>query len=266
MSKKKSVLLWIFSILLSAGIVIYTRVTGPTYPVKGKMTINGNEISYKLPRSSDASEGELITIAVPDTSVHGELSYMRYKSKDTLTTIDMIRSGENLTVVVPPLEAAGKMMYKIKLISSKEQVSLRDDYIVMRYRGTVPMTIVYLHVIIIFLAFLYSTRAGFEAAYKGVKTYRYAFVTIVTLFLSGLIFGPIMQKYAFGAYWAGWPFGNDLTDNKTLAAFIFWIVAYFRLARNRTNYRWAIVAAIVLLIIFLIPHSVLGSEIDYTNQ
>jgi hypothetical protein len=266
MSKKKSVILWIISILLSVGIVFYTQITGPTYPAKGKVIINNNEISYKLPRSSDAAEGELITIAVPDTSVHGELSYMRYKSTDTLNTIKMVRVGENLTVVVPPLEAAGKMMYKIKLISQKEKVFLRDDFIIMRYRGEVPMLIVLLHVIIIFLAFLYSTRTGFEAVYKGVKTYRFAFVTLVTLFLSGLIFGPIMQKYAFDAYWTGWPFGHDLTDNKTLVAFIFWAIAFYRLSKGRKNFKWAIIAAVVLLIVFLIPHSVLGSEIDYTAK
>ena len=37
-----------------------------------------------------------------------------------------------------------------------------------------------------------------------------------TLGLGGMILGPIVQKYAFGAYWTGIPFGHDLTDAKNL--------------------------------------------------
>ncbi len=40
-----------------------------------------------------------------------------------------------------------------------------------------------------------------------------------------MILGPIVQKYAFGELWTGIPFGWDLTDNKTLIAFLFWILA-----------------------------------------
>ena len=45
----------------------------------------------------------------------------------------------------------------------------------------------------------------------------------------------------------------------------FWLIALIRLWRNR-EHRWlALVAAIVMLIIYLIPHSVLGSELDYST-
>jgi hypothetical protein len=40
-----------------------------------------------------------------------------------------------------------------------------------------------------------------------------------------MILGPVVQKFAFGEYWTGFPFGTDLTDNKTLIAFIGWIIA-----------------------------------------
>jgi hypothetical protein len=74
-----------------------------------------------------------------------------------------------------------------------------------------------------------------------------------------------VQKFAFGAYWTGWPVGHDLTDNKTAVAFLFWIIAFIRLRRNRQAYGWAIAASVVLLLVYLIPHSVMGSEIDHTK-
>jgi hypothetical protein len=78
-----------------------------------------------------------------------------------------------------------------------------------------------------------------------------------------LILGPIVQKYAFDAYWTGWPFGYDLTDNKTLIAFIAWIAAAVAIPRVRNPRWWLLGAAAVVLVVFMIPHSVLGSELDY---
>jgi hypothetical protein len=75
-----------------------------------------------------------------------------------------------------------------------------------------------------------------------------------------------MQKLAFDAFWTGWPFGHDLTDNKSLVAFIFWVIALVVMKKNRENRLWPILASIVLLAIFLIPHSVLGSETDFTKE
>ena len=264
MSKKKIIWLWIFSIIFTLGVAVFQRMTGPTYPVMGKISLDGNVIKFKLPTSSDAEEGELIKVEVPDTSVKGEFFYQRFNRRDTV--IAMKRGGEFLTALVPKQPPAGIIRYNIKLRADNEKVFLSDDFIKLRYKGKVPASVLIIHIIIIFLAMLYSTRTGVEAIYKGVRTYRYAFVTLVTLLIGGLILGPVVQKYAFGAYWTGWPFGHDLTDNKTVIAFIFWIIAFFKLARNRKNFKWAIIAAVVLLVVFLIPHSMLGSEIDYTAK
>ena len=46
------------------------------------------------------------------------------------------------------------------------------------------------------------------------------FLTMGSLFLGGMLLGPIVQNFAFGDYWTGIPFGWDLTDNKTLLAAI----------------------------------------------
>jgi len=113
---------------------------------------------------------------------------------------------------------------------------------------------------------LFSTRAGIASIAKERLTLTYSIITLVLLIGGGLILGPIVQKYAFGAYWTGWPFGHDLTDNKTAVAFIFWAIAVYKLIRNREKRGWALVAAIVLTLVYMIPHSVLGSEIDHTAQ
>jgi len=73
-----------------------------------------------------------------------------------------------------------------------------------------------------------------------------------------------VQKYAFDAFWTGFPFGYDLTDNKALIAMLFWLAAWLA-SRTRDRRGWIILAALVMFIIFMIPHSLLGSELDYTQ-
>jgi len=71
-----------------------------------------------------------------------------------------------------------------------------------------------------------------------------------------------MQKYAFGEFWTGVPFGFDLTDNKTLIAFLALAFALWHGSKKEDS-RWVFVfASLALLAVFLIPHSVLGSELN----
>jgi hypothetical protein len=44
-----------------------------------------------------------------------------------------------------------------------------------------------------------------------------------------------------------------------------WLVALWKLRKNSENRKWVIIAALVTLAVFIVPHSVLGSEIDYTK-
>jgi len=85
------------------------------------------------------------------------------------------------------------------------------------------------------------------------------------LVIGGLMLGPIVQRFAFGAYWTGWPYGHDLTDNKTLIAFLAWLTATI-LAWRRANTRLAVTLGwVVMMGIFLIPHSARGSQLDWSE-
>jgi hypothetical protein len=84
---------------------------------------------------------------------------------------------------------------------------------------------------------------------------------LILLGLGGMILGPAVQYYAFGDAWTGIPFAWDLTDNKTLLAFVFWILAVvMNIKKERPAY--VILASLVMLAIYSIPHSMFGSQLD----
>ncbi len=256
---------WILSFVLMALFAVYQRTTGPTYPVSGSVEINAQKIKYTLPRSHGGDGGEWVKITVPDKTVTGTITLKRFKSADEWKTVGLIREGDVLKAELPHQEPAGKVIYHIALAGKDgNKQFLSEQPVVIRFKGDVPIYFILPHVIFIFAAMWFSTRTGLEAIAKGANTYKLAMWTTIFFFISGLILGPIVQKYAFGAYWTGWPFGHDLTDNKTLLALIMWIIALWRIKKNGSTV-WTLVAAVVLFVIFLIPHSVLGSEIDYTK-
>ncbi|MFP4527514.1 MAG: hypothetical protein ACLFQX_03120 [Candidatus Kapaibacterium sp.] len=252
--------------VLTLGIAVYQRTTGPTYPISGEKTIAGENIEYRLTRSHGGEGDEVIPIVAPDEDISGVMSYRRYRSHDQWKTEPLERSGDTLKARIPHQPPAGKVQYHIILISPEgEKIPLTENPLTIRFKGDVPAWALIPHIIFIFGAMLISTRTGLEAFYGGRRVMPFIIITLIGLFFGGFVFGPIVQKFAFGVYWSGWPFGQDLTDNKTLVALIFWAIAFFRIRKNPGKTGWAVVAAIVLIVVFLIPHSLLGSELDYTK-
>lgn len=265
--RKKSIFFWVLAFILTIALAGYQRMTGPTYPVSGKVSIADTTVSYELIRSHGGEGDAQVTIPAPENkNIQGSFAYRRYKSYDEWDTIPMQQNGDTLIASIPHQPPAGKVQYNILLHHNTKTVALQEKPVIIRFKGAVPASVLIPHILLMFLAMLFSMRTGFESLIKGKRTYLYTIVTIITLTIGGLILGPVIQKYAFGQFWTGWPVSNDLTDNKTLIAFIFWIIAFIVQFRNRNRRGWALVASIVLLIVYMIPHSVLGSEIDYREQ
>ncbi len=263
--RTKSILFWIFAVIFTISIAIYQRMTGPTYPKKGKTVIAEKEVNFKLIRSHSCSSDATISIENNSKLYGGSIVYKRYDTLEDWTKVQMAQNGDKLEGNLPTQPPAGKLMYRVFLKYGNENYALNINPVVIRFKGDVPAFVLIPHILLMFLAMLFSTRTGIEALINGKNTYRYAIITVITLFLGGIILGPIVQKYAFGAFWTGWPMGKDLTDNKTIVAFLFWIIAVYRMYRNREKTGLAIIAMVILLAIYLIPHSMFGSELDYNS-
>jgi len=261
-------LLWILAFAITIGSAYYQRVTGPTHPTSGSVVFIGKEIKYKLDRNNDTSSNCPVKIYTNDSSIAGTLIWKRYKTKDDWTKANMKYDNGNLTAELPAQLRAGKLQYKIRLSKEKNEIYIPSDdkEVVIRFKGEVPLPVLLIHILIMFSAMLFSTRTGVEFFRKDPVYFKYAWWTLALIFAGGLILGPIVQKYAFDAFWTGFPFGFDLTDNKTLIAFIAWAAAIFGMYKSKKPGYWILAAAIITLVIFMIPHSMFGSELDYSKM
>jgi hypothetical protein len=262
----KKVLLWIIAFLITISAAVYQRMTGPTHPLRGKATINGTEIAYKLERNPLTTGDHEVQITVPNEEITGTLLYKRYKTDNPWTKIPMKRDEDALAGSLPQQPSAGKLEYRILLASQGSEISLTGEKsVIIRFKDPVPGVILVPHIIIMFLAMLFSTRAGIESLNPKGNPRKLALWTTGLLFVGGFILGPLVQKFAFGDLWTGFPFGTDLTDNKTLIAMIGWIAALIAGRGGKPARWWVLGASILLMAVYLIPHSLLGSELDYSQ-
>lgn len=262
-----SILLWVLALAITLGAAVFQRMTGPSYPIKGKTELLDSPIIYKLPQTHGGVGGEFISITVPDTTIKGILVYRRYPTNESWTRVRLTRYGDTLQGIIPHQPPAGKVEYHIELSKGDSDLTIpTSKNAVIRFRGKVPALALLPHIILMFGFMLLSTRTGLQALRKQAPLTGLLWTTFSFLLAGGFILGPIVQYYAFGEWWTGFPLGYDLTDNKTLIALISWIcalLAYRRTSRYKI-YIW--IASLITLIIFMIPHSLHGSELDYSAQ
>ena len=118
------------------------------------------------------------------------------------------------------------------------------------------------------MVIIFGIRAGLSALFEQGSMRRWALFAFVSMTLGGMVFGPFVQKSAFGEYWTGFPFGGDFTDNKTLIMWFAWALALavigFKPKKKENVSRAAVLmASVVMIVVYLIPHSMGGSTLDY---
>jgi len=262
-NKKVTILFWVLSLILTLVIAVYQRLTGPTHPVKGQETIGDSVVTYRLLRSYTEFQPVPVRVNVQDPDVTSQLLFRRFKTDDPWGAVDMRRVGDVLEAEIPGQPRAGKVEYSVRLSRGDKQVTLNQGRaLVLRFKGAVPAFVLILHILFMFISIWLAIRTGLEALRKNGAYGALVNWTLLTVFIGGMILGPIVQKFAFSDFWTGFPFGTDLTDNKTLLAVIFWVAAYF--LKNKSRW-WVFAAAILMIAVYLIPHSVMGSELDYNS-
>lgn len=278
----KATIYWILAIIITLSAAYYQRKTGPTYPKRTEISVNNNSYDLRLVRSIEIGGDSQVKLGIDDTGISARLFYKRFQTADQYTAVDfiyMVKPVDSFIMsrifkmteekgwfaTVPEQPAAGKLQYYFEITDRDgKTVFLENEPVVIRFKGAVPAKVLTPHIFFMFFAMLLSTLAGLMALGKYKRYRMYGIITFILLFIGGMILGPIVQKFAFGELWTGIPFGWDLTDNKTLIAVFFWLIAVY--ANWRQEKPWlTILAAFILLLVYSIPHSMFGSELDYSS-
>lgn len=264
-----SVWLWILAFVLTVVLAVFQRMTGPSYPKRGEALLpGGDEIRFRLPRTHGGAGG--LEVALDSVAgVRGAfLEWRRYPVDEPWRSMAMTRQGDGRFVAsIPHQPPAGKVEYRLVLETVDGMQTIpTDEPVIARFRAAVPAWVLIPHILAMFSCMLVATRTGLEVVRPATPAPRRSvLVAMGLLIVGGLFLGPVVQKFAFDAYWTGWPFGHDLTDNKTLIAFLAWLPATVLALRGQKIRAAVIIGWIIMMGVFLIPHSLRGSEMDWSE-
>jgi hypothetical protein len=264
-------LLWVLAVVLMMTSAVYQRRTGPTYPLRGSVEISGAPQPYEFLRSNNSTHDARVEFPRGTGEIDGRLFFKRYPTSDSFVEVPMAVEDDKLVGLLPAQPPAGKLEYYVQIDGpdgSKRIPADAAENVIIRFKGAVPAGVLVPHILFMFFSMLIGMRAGLGAIFAPGTMRRYAWVALIGMSVGGMILGPIVQKFAFGAFWTGFPFGYDLTDNKTLIMWVVWLVACLIVGRaprrdERPGRLVVVVAAVVMTVVYLIPHSLRGSELDY---
>ena len=275
-----SMLLWVLAGVFTIVCFMYQDKTGPTYPLTGEIETNSGVVQYMFLRSETIGTDLKVMFLDPiPAGIEGHVQYRRYKSDDDWSTMPMevgrfefSRRGDSDVVngvgaELPYLpERAGKYEYFVYIDDGSESpISITgENPIYARYKAAVPTSVLLFHIFAIFISMTVAVRTTLEAIFDG--NYKWMIkASIITLLVGAFILGPLVQWYAFGVWWSGIPFGYDWTDNKVLLELLFWLIAAYMNRGTHRNRNSVYLAGFVTMLVYFIPHSIFGSEFDYST-
>ncbi|MBU8923481.1 MAG: hypothetical protein KOO63_16825 [Bacteroidales bacterium] len=219
-----------------------------------------------------------------DMSGRGDQDNDETAGSDNIVKVEMT-AGENGTFSgnLPDLEKGNRLGYafevEVKDEESGQQERLRlpeieGSFLTLKYKGEVSTLVLILHVIFMFGAFFFMVESGLCAipVFKGAEGKEMTAVMmrwlILFTFVGGWPLGFILNYQRFGPIWEGFPFGYDITDNKTQLMLVIWAItvllslgSFFGKGEEkdklgRKGFAIAVLVSTILsFLIFLIPHS-----------
>jgi len=180
---------------------------------------------------------------------------------------------------LPDLGKGARVRYWINAKNTEgTKLRLPDDpsrLVTLKFKGTVSKGVLIAHVAFMFGAFFFMVMSLFGAIRilrrrEGKKgTVNAARWVLLLSFIGGWPLGFILNHQMFGVLWQGYPFGYDVTDNKTQVMFVLWLMSLLLVWGSFTGtgeekdrigtraFAWAILASfLVSLVLFILPHSI----------
>ena len=88
--------LWVTAVVITLASAVYQRMSGPTYPVRGSVTLGGEAIALRLTRTHPGAGDQPVVLKVPDAAVTGHVAWRRYPTGGSRTFWN-IHSMKHLT-------------------------------------------------------------------------------------------------------------------------------------------------------------------------
>jgi hypothetical protein len=264
-------------ILITLVVFVAARRISKNRPEYLDMEIDGARITHtSVYEHVGRGEPEVILEADPAGRIVPELFYVTSEGSQR-NSVGMTESGDGVwSGRLPELEKGKRIEYGFIIRGAGAGTDTRSETgaFLLKYKGEVSPTVLVLHILCMFAAFFFVVLCLFGAlailrGREGISpTVANTRWVLLFTFIGGWPLGFALNQQRFGTLWEGFPFGYDITDNKTQLMFVFWLVAMilawssFRgrdprrdIAGPKAFAAAVLICVLVSFILFLVPHS-----------
>ncbi len=267
------VLRYVIAMLLTVVLLGFARQTSTRHPEQFEVKANGITFAHKTVTESFGEPPVIKLGASATNTVRALVSYSEIRG-GPYKKMEMAVTEYGYITDLPALEKGHKWFYHIEAMQDNMkimQIPPESDQFI-KFKGHVSRAVLIPHILFMFAVIFFGILAVFTAIDYGrgkgnlSRSVLFLLLTLISAFLGGFLFGPMVTYQAFGEGWGGWPFGHDWTDTKTEILFLFWLVTFImawgglkgdKISVSPRAYSALVLASfVVTLITFLIPHSI----------
>lgn len=255
---------------------------------------NGYTFEYNSVPKGTEFETSQIPVAVKGDLSSGQQVLFRHNDNNTIPkensgdflvdTMKFAPAENSYTIEMPAGARGGRFYYYFEVADSTgtqlaTMFEKETEPFAFKFIGIVPIYVLVGHLLFIFATVYFIALAttdsfplvtGSSTDVKPVA--KHITWAVVLCFIGGYPIGFAMNWYAFNGLWEGIPFGTDATDNKTQLLFVYIVFAMLAmwgslrgkpqkdLYSPKTSGWLGIISFIVMLAIYLIPHSIQFSK------
>ncbi len=282
----------ILALILTLVLLVVARKTSMVRSVDLKVEKDGMTIEHKAVPKKEGAGNAVIKAKIKGIKNPENKVLLSYKIKEKESGIltnyfstVMIPDKEKQTDfkgIIPHQPKGDLAFYYIKVVDQEgeplltvpEAKNLKIKPIRLRFEGEVPGLVLLPHILAMFGGVTFAFLSFFsilDLKRKKVtlqKSVNLTRITLALLFLGTFPLGWALNWYAFGVLWEAFPFGKDVTDNKTQIVFLFWLVTLILVKGSflsgdpkknifgEKTYFWMVFASFfVTLLMYLVPHS-----------
>jgi hypothetical protein len=278
------------------------------------------EIAHEPLKDTANTNGYLVKVSINSTSAieikSGGVKLHYTTDGKYYEVIEMTPSNEpnGYEAMLPGQDTGTNISYYFSVTDMKDRITMLPKYSpnnmysfeIISFSGEASTALLITHVIFIVGAIIFVIASGLYASRylvkgKGInKSVQMAGIATGMIFIGGFPLGFALAYQVYGTPWTGIPFGWDITDNKTLVIFVYWLLSLFlirgtimnwftRGRGRRCPFRWlisiirrsslsvkkerkdtishnkfaklAIIGAILTVALYLVPHSIMVSPL-----
>ena len=266
----------IVAVLIVLALFLLSRITGPNFKYRVETSGQGFTLSHKAPRTSEGTGPARLDLEVAgDASSITALDLVGHPARDPSkkeafppASITGQAGGPHVyhfEVPFHPWTTKYLYVFQARLQNGQTvQLDRKGQPMMVRFRGEVPPFTLGLHILGMFGGFLLMVLGAFAAsdflrgrgdAKPVIRLGGWGWLVFA---IGGLPLGFLMNWYAFRVIWEAWPFGADVTDNKTQVALAIYGLGLlaFLWKKNRAAAWLVLAGTAVAFAVFIIPHSI----------